>query len=76
MSAAFQLVLAVQLDLHIAASLNAQGSLSSLIRPIIVDISGVAHIDLYVFQGEFQRRGSVVDHRNDVATKAIIFWVH
>ena len=66
--AAFQLVLAVQLDLHIAASLNAQGSLSCF---KIVLCSGVAHIDLHVFQGEFQRRGSLVDHRNDVVTKAI-----
>ena len=33
--------------------------------------SGVAHIDLHVFQGELQRRGSVVDHRNDVFAKAI-----
>ena len=65
-SAAFQLVIAVQLDLHIAASLNAQGGLSTSRK-----VSGVAYIDLYVFQGEFQRRGSVVDHRNDVFAKAI-----
>ena len=65
-NAAFQLVIAVQLDLHIAASLNAQGGLS-----ISRNASGVAHIDLYVFQGELQRRGSVVDHRNDVFAKAI-----
>ena len=64
--AAFQLVIAVQLDGHIAASLNAQGGLS-----ISRNVSGVAHIDLHVFQGELQRRGSVVDHRNDVFAKAI-----
>ena len=75
LSAAFQLVIAVQLDLHIALSLNAQGRLSFLI-PIIL-ISGVAHIDLYVFQGEVQHLiGNVVDHRNGVAPKAIILWVH
>ena len=44
--------------------------------PIIL-ISGVAHIDLYVFQGEVQHLiGNVVDHRNGVAPKAIILWVH
>ena len=44
--------------------------------PIIL-ISGVAHIDLYVFQGEVQHLiGKVVDHRNGVAPKAIILWVH
>ena len=75
LSAAFQFVIAVQLDLHIALSLNAQGSLSFLI-PIIL-ISGVAHIDLYVFQGEVQHLiGNVVDHRNGVAPKAIILFVH
>ena len=67
-SAAFQLVIAVQLDLHIAVSLNAQGGFSFYSSPWD---SGVAHIDLYVFQGELQRRGSVVDHRNDVFAKAI-----
>ena len=66
--AAFQLIIAVQLDLHIALSLNAQGGFSNYTIPLI---SGVAHIDLHVFQGEFQRRGSVVDHRNDVFAKAI-----
>ena len=44
--------------------------------PIIL-ISGVAHIDLYVFQGEVQHLiGNVVDHRNGVAPKAIILFVH
>ena len=68
--AAFQLVIAVQLDLHIALSLNAQGSFS--VFKIRINVaSGAAHIDLYVFQGELQRLiGKVVDHRNDVATKA------
>ena len=75
--AAFQLVIAVQLDLHIALSLNAQGGFSFFTSPWDSGVlSGVAHIDLYVFQGELQRRGSVVDHRNGVAPKAIIFWVH
>ena len=74
--AAFQLVLPVQLDLHIAASLNAQGSLSCY-RVNIVLFSGVAHIDLHVFQGEVQHRiGKVVDHRNGVAPKAIFLFVH
>ena len=68
--AAFQLVIAVQLDLHIALSLNAQGSFS--VFKIRINVaSGAAHIDLYVFQGELQRLiGKVVDHRNDVVTKA------
>ena len=67
LNAAFQLVIAVQLDLHIALSLNAQGGFS--FYPIA---SGVAHIDLHVFQGEVQHRiGKVVDHRNGVAPKAI-----
>ena len=76
--AAFQLVIAVQLDLHIALSLNTQGSLSSLIiLKLKVVTSGVAHIDLYVFQGEVQHLiGKVVDHRNGVAPKAIILFVH
>ena len=74
--AAFQLVLPVQLDLHIAISLNAQGSLSCF-RVNIVLCSGVAHIDLHVFQGELQRLiGKVVDHRNGVAPKAIFLFVH
>ena len=72
MRAAFQLVIAVQLDLHIAISLNAQGGFSFVTSPWVSGVlSGVAHIDLYVFQGELQRRGSVVDHRNDVFAKAI-----
>ena len=67
LNAAFQLVLAVQLDLHIALSLNAQGGFS--FYPIA---SGVAHIDLHVFQGEVQHRiGKLVDHRNGVAPKAV-----
>ena len=74
--AAFQLVLPVQLDLHITISLNAQGSLSCF-RVNIVLCSGVAHIDLHVFQGEVQHRiGKVVDHRNGVAPKAIFLFVH
>ena len=69
--AAFQLVLAVQLDLHIALSLNAQGSLS-VVSIRIVASSGVAHIDLHVLQGEVQHLiGTFVDHRNDVFAKAI-----
>ena len=69
--AAFQLVIAVQLDLHIALSLNAQGGFSFYTSPWDSGVlSGVAHIDLHVFQSELQRRGSVVDHRNDVVTKA------
>ena len=68
-SAAFQLVIAVQLDLHIALSLNAQGGFSFYSSPWD---SGVAHIDLYVFQGEVQHLiGTFVDHRNDVFAKAI-----
>ena len=68
-SAAFQLVIAVQLDLHIAVSLNAQGGFSFYSSPWD---SGVAHIDLYVFQGEVQHLiGTFVDHRNDVFAKAI-----
>ena len=67
LNAAFQLVIAVQLDLHIALSLNAQGGFS--FYPIA---SGVAHIDLHVFQGEVQHRiGKVVDQRNGVAPKAV-----
>ena len=58
--AAFQLVIAVQLDGHIAVSLNTQSGFSV-----------VAHIDLYVFQGEVQHLiDSVVDRRNGVAQKA------
>ena len=65
--AAFQLVIAVQLDLHIAVSLNSQSGF----------VIGVAHIDLHVFQGEVQHLiGKIVDHRNGVAPKAIILWVH
>ena len=53
--AAFQLVIAVQLDLHIAVSLNSQSGF----------VIGVAHIDLHVSQGEVQHRiGKVVDQRN------------
>ena len=67
-SGAFQHVIAVQLDLHIALSLNAQGCLFGYPRLT----SGVAHIDLYVFQGEVQHLiDTVVDHRNGVAPKAI-----
>ena len=55
--AAFQLVIAVQLDGHIAVSLNTQGGFTV----------GVAHIDLHVLQGEVQHRiGKDVDHRNGV----------
>ena len=75
MSAAFQLVLAVQLDLHIALSLNAQGGISFVV--IIQWVSGAAHIDLYVSQGELQHLiGKVVDHRNGVAKNAISLSVH
>ena len=58
--AAFQLVIAVQLDGHIAVSLNTQGGFTV----------GVAHIDLHVLQGEVQHRiGKDVDHRNGVVPK-------
>ena len=73
MSAAFQLVIAVQLDLHIALSLNAQGGFSFVTIPWVSGVlSGVAHINFYVFQGEVQHRiGNFVDHRNGVLNKAI-----
>ena len=78
MSAAFQLVIAVQLDLHIALSLNAQGGFSFVTIPWVSGVlSGVAHIDLHVFQGEVQHLiGKIVDHRNGVAPKAISLSVH
>ena len=48
-----------------------------IILKLKVVTSGVAHIDLYVFQGEVQHLiGKVVDHRNGVAPKAIILFVH
>ena len=72
-SGAFQHVIAVQLDLHIALSLNAQGCLFGYPRLT----SGVAHIDFHVFQGEVQHLiDTVVDHRNGVAPKAIFLFVH